>query len=457
MTNRYNELLQKQKAFLHAQNSRSADSRKTALRRLYLSIRKHEQQIIRALQQDLHKSELEAYSSEVGIVLSEISYALKHLSGWMQPEKVRTPITHWGAKSYTLPEPYGVVLIISPWNFPFQLALSPLVGAIAAGNTAIIKPSELTPRTSAIIAAVAADAFDSDYVAVVEGDADASRQLLELQTDYIFFTGGNAVGKIVMEAASRWLTPVTLELGGKSPCIVHHDASVKTAAKRIAWGKFMNAGQTCVAPDYLYVHEQILEVFLAELKLAITELYGKDPLHNVNYTHIVNERHFDRLVRMQDGGNLIFGGQYDRSRLCIAPTLLLTEDWNHPIMQEEIFGPILPIVAYRDLDEIMNNMKAQAKPLALYIFSEDRSVQNKLTETLSFGGGCINDTVYHFTNPYLPFGGVGASGMGAYHGKHSFELFSHRKSILKQTTAFDLPFRYPSMKNGLSWIKRFLK
>ncbi|MGI2297211.1 aldehyde dehydrogenase [Paenibacillus sp. GXUN7292] len=453
----YKALIDKQRAYLQTAGSLTISNRKQALKKLGDWIRAYEPRIIQALQADLHKSEFEAYSSEVGIVLHEISFALQNLERWARPKKVRTPVTHLGSKSYIHYEPYGVVLIIAPWNFPFQLAINPLIGALAAGNSAIIKPSELTPHTSAIIAELISKAFNPEYVAVVEGGADASSALLAERTDYIFYTGGEAVGKIVMEAAAKHLTPVTLELGGKSPCIVHADANLPLAAKRIAWGKFMNAGQTCVAPDYLYVHESVKEPFLNLLQAAIRQLYGEKPLQNPAYTHIVNQKHYNRLVSLMDNGTIIYGGEHDHASSSIEPTLLADPAPDSSLMQQEIFGPLLPIMTYQDIKSIMIDIKQREKPLSLYLFSQSKNIQQQIISQLPFGGGCINDTVYHFTNPHLPFGGTGNSGMGAYHGKNSFELFSHRKSILKQTTIFDLPFRYPGRKNGLAFIKRFLK
>lgn len=441
-------LVDNQRSYLKNNGPITLQQRKEALQRLGDAIRTNEKAIIDALHRDLNKSEFEAYSSEIGILLHEINYTLKHLHRWMRPVKVKTPLTHIGSASRIYYEPYGVVLIIAPWNFPFQLAINPLIGAIAAGNSAIIKPSELTPQTSSIIASIMKQTFDSSYVAVVEGGAETSSELLKERTDYIFYTGGETVGRIVMEAAAKHLTPVTLELGGKSPCIVHSDANLALAAKRIAWGKFMNAGQTCIAPDYIYVQESVKESFIEHLKVAIEQLYGKQPLLNPNFTHIVNEKHFNRLTSLMQDGKIVHGGNYDEHNQCIEPTLLTDVSRNNAIMQQEIFGPLMPILTYQHLDDVITELKQQEKPLALYLFSQNKSLQQSVIHQLPFGGGCINDTVYHFTNPYLPFGGTGNSGMGAYHGKHSFQLFSHKKSVLKQSTRFDLPFRYPNQKMG---------
>jgi len=453
----YGVRVQRMKDYFRTHRTKAVGFRLEALRMLGDAIRRHERSITEALGADLNKSEFEAFASEVGIVLKEISFVRKRLRSWAKPRKVRTPLTHIGSRSAIHSEPYGVVLIVAPWNFPFQLAIAPLVGAIAAGNCAVIKPSELTPHTSEAIAAMIRETFPEEYIAVVQGGADASQALLDTDVDYIFFTGGTSVGKVVMEAAARRLTPVTLELGGKSPCIVHEDARLDLAAKRIAWGKFMNAGQTCVAPDYVYVHQAVKEAFLLRLKEAIGQLYGASPLTSGSYTRIVSEKHFERLVRLLEDGRTAVGGDFDRDALMIEPTVLTDVTPGAAVMRDEIFGPILPILTYTDLDDVVTAVNDRPKPLALYVFTESEEVQRQVLAHTSFGGGCVNDTVYHFTSPYLPFGGVGPSGMGAYHGRSSFELFSHRKSVLRQTTRFDLPFRYPNLKNGLRVLRRFLK
>ncbi|WP_078498198.1 aldehyde dehydrogenase [Paenibacillus selenitireducens] len=455
--NEYTTLIDKQKTFFDTHQTKSLAYRRDALIKLGDAIRKYEQHIIQALKSDLNKSEFEAYSTEIGIVLKEIRFVLKHLHTWARPQKVKTPLTHWGSKSTIYSEPYGVVLIIAPWNFPFQLAIAPLIGAIAAGNCAIIKPSELTPKTSEVLAALIQETYDEEYITVVQGDVGTSQALLNEKTDYIFFTGSISVGKVIMEAAAKHLTPVTLELGGKSPCIVHKDANLKLAARRIAWGKFMNAGQTCVAPDYIYVHQSVKAAFIIHLKDAIQELYGANPLDNESYTRIVSDKHFTRLEAMLHEGTVIAGGHSNRDTLRIEPTILTDITANAAIMQEEIFGPLLPVLEYDTIAYVLEEIRNRPKPLALYIFSENKEIQQQVLTQASFGGGCVNDTVYHFTSPYLPFGGVGSSGIGNYHGKGSFDLFSHRKSILKQTTLFDIPFRYPHLKNGLKRIKMFLK
>ncbi len=451
------EVIQKQREFFSQGKTKELAYRLDALKRLQSLIQAFEQDIMDALKADLNKSNFDTYLTEIGIVQAEISFTLKHLHKWTKVKRVKSTLATFGAKGYLYPEPYGVALIIAPWNYPFQLAVAPIIGAIAAGNCAILKPSELTPHTSAILTKLFNENFPDDYIKVIEGGVDTSTALLEEKFDYIFFTGSVQVGKVVMEAAAKTLTPVTLELGGKSPCIVHEDANLKLAAKRIAWGKYINAGQTCVAPDYVYVHQQVKEPFLQELKKAITELYSEDVHSSDGFTKIVNEKHFKRLNSFLENEQTIYGGRTDSSTLVIEPTILDKISWDDQIMQEEIFGPILPVLDYKELPELINAINQKPKPLALYLFSESEGVQQMILNGISFGGGCINDTVYHLSSPYLPFGGVGESGIGAYHGKGSFDVFSHIKSVLKQTTLFDLPFRYPTTKNALKKVKMFLK
>ncbi|GAE25380.1 aldehyde dehydrogenase [Halalkalibacter wakoensis JCM 9140] len=450
-------LIQKQKQFFQTGKTKEIAFRMNSLQSLKDGIKANEDKLLQALQEDLNKSEFEAYTSEIGIVLEEIRFTLKKLQSWAKPKKVKTPMTHIGSSSYIYSEPYGVAFIIAPWNYPFQLAIAPLIGAIAAGNCAILKPSELTPKTSEVLQNLISESFPKEYLTVVQGGVEESQTLLEENFDYIFFTGSVPVGKIIMESAAKTLTPVTLELGGKSPCIVHEDAHIQLAAKRIAWGKFMNAGQTCVAPDYLYVHKNIKKEFMKCFHQAIQELYGKEPLKNPNYTRIVSEKHFIRLQSFVQHGTIAIGGKTDKDTLTIEPTVLEGVSWEDAIMKDEIFGPILPVLEYDRLSNVIEDIHNHPNPLALYVFSEDTNVQQKVVNSVSFGGGCINDTVYHITSPYLPFGGVGTSGVGAYHGKGSFDTFSHQKSILKQTTRFDIPLRYPNVKNGLKKIKYFLK
>ncbi|QHS23210.1 aldehyde dehydrogenase [Virgibacillus sp. MSP4-1] len=453
----YQTLVRKQREFFQSGKTREVSFRVEMLEKLKRAIQENEKEIMDVLKIDLNKSEFEAYSTEIGIVLEEIGFTLKRLRSWMKPKKVRTPITHFGSSSYIYSEPYGVSLIISPWNYPFQLALVPLIGAISAGNTSIIKPSEYTPETSDFLERLIASLYPEEFVSVIQGGAETSQALLNQNIDYIFFTGSVPVGKIVMEAASKNLTPVTLELGGKSPCIVHEDANLKLAARRIAWGKFTNAGQTCIAPDYVYVHEKIRTEFLEEFKKAVLRLYGEEPLKNENYTHIVSEKHFNRLKMFLEDGETFMGGHIDSTTLAMEPTVLTDISWEDPVMKDEIFGPILPVMEYQDLDEVIDGVYQHPHPLALYLFTAEKNIQSEVLSKISFGGGCINDTVYHFVSPYLPFGGVKSSGIGSYHGKGNFDAFSHKKSIVKQTNLFDIPFRYPTMKNGVKRIKWFLK
>lgn len=449
--------MKEMRRFFLSGQTRSLSYRLQALNRLKEAVKKYEPELLQALNHDLHKSEFEAYATEIGIVLHEIRYAIQHLKSWMKPQRVKTPFTHFGSKSYIYAEPFGVALIISPWNFPFQLAVMPLIGAIAAGNCAVLKPSELTPATSDVLSKLIAETFPPAYITVTQGGPKTSEALLEEQWDTIFFTGSPAIGRLVMQAAAKRLTPVTLELGGKSPCIVHKDARLSLAAKRIAWGKFINAGQTCIAPDFIYVHRDVKAAFLERFASSIRELYGDDPLAGTHLSRIINERHFTRLSRLLRHEHIYMGGRTDPESLRIEPTVLTDITWDDTVMQEEIFGPIMPVLVYDDLTDVLDTLQHKEKPLSLYLFSEDIRVQEEVVSRLPFGGGCINDTVYHFTTPHLPFGGTGTSGLGAYHGKASFDAFSHRKSILKQTTRFDIPFRYANAKNALRIIRRILK
>lgn len=454
---KYDVLIQKQRAFFMQGKTKSVTFRIEMLNQLRNLIKTNEKSLMDALKQDLNKSEFDSFISEIGIVLEEIRFTIKNLKNWAKPRRVKSSLTGLGSKSFIYPEPYGVALIIAPWNYPFQLAIAPLIGALAAGNCAVIKPSELTPRTSSILRNIINENFPNDYISVVEGDVETSTSLLREKFDYIFFTGSVPVGRIIMEAASKHLTPVTLELGGKSPCIVHEDANLKLAAKRIAWGKYINAGQTCVAPDYLCVHKRVKDEFLRLFKESISELFGIDPIQKGDFTRIVSERHMQRLMSFLKNGTIYFGGGHDLSKLMLEPTVLVDVSWEDEVMQDEIFGPILPVLEYEDLSFIIGKINNRPKPLALYTFSNSQEVQNYILDNVSFGGGCINDTVFHLSSPYLPFGGVGESGIGAYHGKGSFDVFSHEKSILKQTNLFDLPFRYPNTKNALKKIKWFIK
>lgn len=451
------KLIEKQSTYFHRGETKEVPFRIKQLKRLKDAIKRKEKDILAALKKDLNKSEYEAYLAEIGYIYNEINIVMKHIKDWAKPQKVKTPITHIGSKSYIYREPYGVVLIISPWNYPFQLAIAPLIGAIAAGNCAVLKPSELTPATSTnLLAAIINETFAEHYIKVVEGGVEESQQLLGEKVDYIFFTGSVEVGKIVMAAAAKNLTPVTLELGGKSPTIVHHDADLDIAAKRIVWGKFINAGQTCIAPDYLLLHKNIKIKFIKKLKKVINDFYGKDPFLKKDFPMIVNEKHFERLTSYLNDGTIIHGGRYKKERRFIEPTIIDHVDWETPVMKDEIFGPILPIIEYETVEEVIEMVRRRPNPLALYLFSEEESTQEVILKQLTFGGGCINDTIYHIGTSHLPFGGVGESGIGSYHGKYSFETFSHEKSILKQSTKIDIPLRYPQL-GKLSILRKLLK
>lgn len=416
---------------------------------------KDQAQIGVALKKDLGKCSFEAWSTEIGFLTGEISHFVKDLPSMMSPEKVATPLTMQPGASFIYKEPYGVVLVLAPWNYPIQLAFSPLIGAIAAGNRVVIKPSEMTPHCAQVIADVVAQVFSEEEVQVVLGGVEETTQLLKEQFDYIFFTGSTAVGKVVMRAAAEHLTPVTLELGGKSPCLIDESANLAVAAKRVAWGKWMNAGQTCVAPDYVLIPKKLEASFVVEIKKAIEQFYSASPQQSPDFGRIVNERHFDRLVKLMADAEIVCGGQHDRTERFIAPTILRGVSENHPIMQDEIFGPLLPIMTYENFDEAISFIKKRNKPLALYLFTQNKDSEKKVLESVSFGGGCINDTVIHLANSELPFGGVGPSGMGAYHGKLSFETFSHKKAVFKQTTMVDVPVRYPPYK-GKEGLLKFL-
>ncbi|ADE70395.1 aldehyde dehydrogenase [Priestia megaterium] len=431
--NNYQELTKKQLSFFNSGKTKDVAFRIETLKKLRELVVRHEDDILKAVKADLNKPEIEAKRAEVGLVLSEIDFAVKNLAEWAAPKEVETPSTHAGAKSYIYQDPYGLALVIAPWNYPFQLAVSPVVGAIAAGNCVVLKPSELTPHTSSLLAKMFNENFPEEYLTVVEGEVETSTALLKENFDYIFFTGSTMVGKIVAEAAAKHLTPVTLELGGKSPTIVHEDANIEEAAKRIARGKFANAGQTCVAPDYILVQRNVKDELLANLKQVVTNTYGEDVSQNLDFPHVVSEKHFDRLNSFLTNGDIVFGGKTDRSRLFIEPTVLDNISWEDNVMQDEIFGPILPVIVYDEISEVIEAIVKRPKPLALYLFSEDEAVQDRILNSVSFGGGSINDTINHMTSHYLPFGGVGDSGMGAYHGKASFDTFSHAKSILKRS------------------------
>jgi len=432
-----------QRSYFATGATRPIAARIRALKALQTALPTFEDELMAALHRDLHKPDFEAYATEVGFVYDELRYTIKHLAKWAAPRRVPTPVVHFPASSHIHFDPYGVALIIAPWNYPLQLALVPLIGALAAGNCAVLKPSELTPHTSEVLARLIRSAFDPELVTVVEGDARVSQALLDERFDYIFFTGSVRVGQLVMEKAARHLTPVTLELGGKSPCVVHRDARLELAARRIVWGKFLNAGQTCVAPDYVLVHETVKEELIGHMQQVLKQFYGEDPTASADYPRIVNDGHFARLTALMQHGTVRAGGHVNAAERYIAPTLIDDVTWDDPIMQDEIFGPLLPILTYRDLPEAIATIQGQPRPLAAYLFSESPHIHSDFLQHTSFGGGCINDTIVHLASPHLPFGGTGSSGIGGYHGQHSFETFSHRKSVMTRGSWLDLPLRYP--------------
>jgi aldehyde dehydrogenase (NAD+) len=423
------------------------------LKTLRKAVVDNEQAMFDALKADLNKPAFEAYGGETEIVINEIDYTLKHLACWTKPKKIRTPFAYFPSKSYSISEPYGVTLIIGPWNFPVQLMLAPLVGAIAAGNCALLKPSIAAPRISHLLSDIIGNIFDPAYVSLVEGGAETAQMLLEEQFDHIFFTGGTAVGRLVMAAAANHLTPITLELGGKNPCIVDTDTHLDCTARRIVWGKFFNAGQSCVAVDYLLVQKRVKEALLDRMVNCIHQFYGSDPSKSPDFGRIIDDWHFDRLADLLSVGTIIAGGRTDRGSRYIAPTIIDGIQGHEPIMQEEIFGPLLPVIEYDDLRQAIAFVNKRPKPLALYFFSRDKSLQNRVLRETSAGGGCINDTVIHETT-CLPFGGAGPSGIGKYHGKASFDTFSNQRSIIKSGFLFDVPLRYPPYKNHLKWLRK---
>ncbi len=448
-----------QKVYFRSNATRSAAFRKESLRKLLAAMKSHENDILAALGDDLGKSRKEAYLSEVGLVESEIKAALKNIDSWMKPRKVRVPPALIPAKACIRPEPYGVALIIGPWNYPFQLLFSPLIGAIAAGNCVTLKPSEYAPKTSEAILELIGNTFDPQYISAVQGDAEFAAKLIDMNWDYLFFTGGIQTGKKVMSAASKHLTPLTLELGGKSPCVVDEQINLKVTARRIIWGKFFNAGQTCIAPDYLLVNENVVESLIPRLISTIEDFYGVAPEKCADYGRIINETHFERLNGLLDNQKIIHGGKCSKNDLFISPTLIGVDSWDNTIMQDEIFGPILPILTYKDLNDAIEAINSRPKPLALYLFSKDENVQKTVLERTSSGGVCINDTINHIVPHNLPFGGVGHSGMGKYHGETTFKAFSHEKSILNKSFRFDFRFRYVPYRFPFSiarYIIRFM-
>lgn len=454
----FEQIVSAQRNYFLTDATKDVAFRKAALQKLYDAVIRKEAAIFEALRKDLNKCDFEAYMSEVGIVREECRHAIAHLGSWARKKRVSSPLSQFPCRSFILNEPYGVALIMSPWNYPFQLTLCPLIGAIAAGNCAVIKPSAYSPATSQIIADLIADIFPPEYITVVQGGRTENAALLEQTFDYIFFTGSTTVGRLVMEKASANLTPVTLELGGKSPAIIDSTVDLKLTARRICWGKFLNAGQTCVAPDYVLVEESVRDAFLTACAETIKESFPNGSLTDPEYVHIINEKQFTRVTPYLSDGTTVTGGGSDPATRAIEPTILRDITFDSPVMQEEIFGPILPVITYTDIDAVIRELKQRPKPLALYIFSKNGAFQGKLLNSVSFGGGCINDTVIHLVNGKLGFGGVGASGMGAYHGKRSFDTFTHEKSIIDKKTWLDLPMRYrPYKKLNFKLLRFFLR
>src|SRR5574344_128556 len=455
-TKKMNSLVQAQKDFFDPNITRSIKWRKQQLTLLYNSINNHEKDLYLALKVDLSKSSFESYVAEIGMVLSEISYMKKHLSSFGKMRRVKLSLLSFPGKGYIYPEPYGVSLIMSPWNYPFMLTMNPLVGAIAAGNCAIIKPSRYSPATSLVVESIIKDIFPTEYITVVHGGHLQNTALLNQHFDFIFFTGSVAVGKTVMESAAQHLTPVCLELGGKSPCIIDKTADIEIAARRVVWGKFLNAGQTCIAPDYVLVDSSVKEKFVSAVYKEIISQYGEDPIHNEAFCKIINQKHFDRLT------SLVPSAKNDKSTFKIAPTVIelgslgSKKVQDAPLMQEEIFGPFMPIISYEEIDSVIKFINNRNKPLALYLFTKNKSLQNKIISSVRYGGGCINDTLFHVASSTMPFGGVGESGMGSYHGKASFATFTHYKSVLTKPFLFDIQTRFAPYGNKLNFIKKIV-
>lgn len=455
--NNVKTILEKQRLFYASGKTKELSFRAENLSLLSDAIKKYEDDIMDALKLDLNKAPFESYAAEIGLVLEEINFMLKHMKKFLRVKRVRTPLAQFPSVSKIYKEPYGNVLIMAPWNYPFQLTIAPLVGAIAGGNCAIIKPSNYSSATSSVIKKIVENTFDEDYIAVIEGGREVNQSLLDNKFDFIFFTGSIPVGKIVMEKAAKHLTPVVLELGGKSPCIIDKTADIKMAGKRIMWGKGLNAGQTCVAPDYLLVHKDVKPDLISELEKNIKTFYGNTPEKNPEFPKIINAKHFDRLNKLIKTGEVIFGGKANVETNQIGLTLMDNVKWEDPIMQEEIFGPILPIIVYEDIDELVRLINNKPKPLALYLFTKSKKIEKKIIGEVSYGGGCINDTVVQAATPYMGFGGVGESGMGRYHGKASIDTFSHSKSVLKKSNLIDIPVRYQPYGKKLKLVKKIMR
>ena len=452
------KIVQKQRDFFHTGATLPVKFRIDALKKLKQAVMENEGSIAAALRSDLGKSAEESYMCETGMVLSELSYMLKHIRSFARKKTVATPLAQFASRSYRKPTPYGVTLIMSPWNYPLLLTLGPLVNALAAGNTAVVKPSAYSPATSALLAKLLQELFPEEYVAVITGGRAENSFLLDEKFDYIFFTGSKAVGQTVLEKAAKHLTPATLELGGKSPCIVDSSANLKLAAKRIVFGKYLNCGQTCVAPDYLLCEASVKDELLRYIKAEITAQYGSTPLQNPAFGNIITQKHFDRILALIDPKKVIAGGENDPDSRTIAPTVMDNVTWEDAVMQEEIFGPVLPALTFESIDEVIDTINGRDKPLALYLFTENKIVVDAVTSRCTYGGGCVNDTIIHLATSNMGFGGVGESGMGAYHGKTGFDTFTHYKSIVDKKTWLDLPMRYqPYTKLNTKLIRMFLR
>ncbi|RDY27290.1 aldehyde dehydrogenase [Romboutsia weinsteinii] len=453
-------ILNNHNVFFNAQRTLNINFRIESLKKLKNAIKNFEYEITEALYKDLGKSEFESYATEIGFVLSSIEHTIKNIKKWSKPKRVSTPIHLFPTKSEVIKQPYGVVLIMGPYNYPFQLLMEPLIGAIAAGNCVVLKPSEVSPNVSSIVKKLIDKTFDSNYISCLEGSIETNTSLINSKFDYIFFTGSVLVGKIVMEAAAKNLVPVTLELGGKSPVIVDKTANINVAASRIMWGKTMNAGQTCIAPDYVLVDKNIKDKLIIEMKNSLKEFYGVNIQESNDFGRIINDRHFNRLksVIEKDKDKIIFGGNYDENSKYIEPTLLDIDSFDAASMQEELFGPILPIIDYENIDDAIEYINKNEKPLALYLFAEDKNIEVEVLNRTQSGGVSINDTISHIINPKLPFGGIGNSGMGAYHGKYSFDTFSHERSIIKKSSKINITIAYPPFnQKKLKYVKKFLK
>jgi aldehyde dehydrogenase (NAD+) len=450
-------LFESQKKFFASGKSREVSFRQEALRKLRSAILMHEQELYEALRNDLHKSPFESYASEIGFVLEELRYHLKKLKKWARPRHVSSTIVSFPASARLTWEPLGTVLIIAPWNYPFQLMMAPLIGAISAGNTVILKPSEIAENTAAVIEKIVNSSFEKASIRVVTGGVDVSQDLLKLKFDHIFFTGSPRVGKIVMQAAAKNMVPVTLELGGKSPCIVDETAPLKLTARRIVWGKLLNAGQTCIAPDYLWVHEKVKNDLIEELKKAIRKAYGKDARLSPDFPRIITRANMERLVALLEGARVVYGGHYDKEEKYFEPTILDQVSFDLPVMQQEIFGPILPVLGYTDVDEVIRQVNARPRPLALYVFSKNKTFLNRMVKNIPAGGVTLNDTLMHIVSSKLPFGGVGNSGIGKYHGFYSFQTFSNAKPVVRRGTWLDVPIRYAPYGKKLRIIKYLMR